>query len=555
MRDFALRRCEMTRQNDWLGALAVVLMLVTCDAGRLLGRRTSLVRRKSVPTVTIASGKLAGIHLGQGEDSAAFLGIPYAAPPIRGLRWKPPQPVAPWSGIRNAEEFGAACTQLPARWLPNISWSEDCLYLNVWTPHLSPGSKLPVLVYFHGGSNTQGYSQMTALGPALSRYGVVVVSANYRLGPFGFLALAALTDESEHHCSGNYGLLDQLEALKWVHDNIAQFGGDRGRVTAIGQSAGAVDICLLMSSPLAAGLFQRAILESGDCQSTFNEDIRTPIPYNLISGTGEANGERLARDLGASGPGALRKLRGIAADEILKAWSNDRELQFDAIVDGWVVPEQPAKIFAGKKQMHIPVLVGSNADEATVFGLNPVKTVDQYKNYLRQDTGQYSAREFQIYPVSGDAEVPGQYLRFESDSFAYGAYSLAQAVTRAGQNAYLYYFTFSETGKRASLGAYHGEELNFLSDTFPADWQPSPEDQKIGEEIRTYWTQFAKTGDPNTADLPHWAAYDDGSRDVFELGRRIGPRPVAPRIQQMENLMLEVLGTPRESPSSAPAVR
>lgn len=388
----------------------------------------------------------------------------------------------------------------------------------------------------------QGYSQMTVLGPALSRYGVVVVSANYRLGPFGFLALPALTEESEHHSSGNFGLLDQLQALKWVRDNISKFGGDPARVTAIGQSAGAVDICLLMSSPLAAGLFQRAILESGECQSTFNEDIRTPIPYNLISGTGEANGERLARDLGASGPGVLRKLRSIPADEILRAWSNDREIHFDAVVDGWVVPEQPAKTFAQGKQVHIPVLVGSNADEATVFGHNDIKTVDQYKNYLGQDTGKYSDRELQLYPVARDADVPSQYLRLENDSFAYGAYSLARAMTRAGESAYLYYFTFAETGKRASLGAYHGEELNFLSNIFPGDWQHSPQDELLGEEIRAYWTQFAKTGNPDVAGYPHWAAYSEPSPAVFELGRTVGPRPLEPRLVEMEGIMREVLG-------------
>jgi para-nitrobenzyl esterase len=525
----------MKRQSSWIGAWVVGLMVTACYGSGFIARPLP------TPTVTIESGALVGIRFGQGEDSAAFLGIPYAAPPIRDLRWKPPQPVHPWGGVRNASEFGAACPQLPARWFPDIGWNEDCLYLNIWTPHLSARAKLPVLVYFHGGSNTQGYGQMTALGPALAPYGVVIVSANYRLGPLGFLALPALTEESEHHSSGNYGLLDQIQALKWVRDNIAKFGGDPAQVTAIGQSAGGVDICLLMASPLAAGLFQRAILQSGECQSTFSEDIRRPILYNLISGTGEGNGERLARDLGASGPDAVQKLRSTPADVILKAWSHDREIHFDAIVDGWVVPEQPARIFAEQKQMHIPVLVGSNADEATVFGHNEVKTIEQYKSYLWRDTGKFSEQEFRIYPVIGEGEVPAQYLRLESDSFAYGAYSLAQAMTRAGQRAYLYFFTFTETGRRAPLGAYHGEELNFLSKTFPADWQHSPQDEQLGETIRLYWTQFAKSGNPNGAGCPHWAAYDDRSREVFELGRNVGPRPVDPRLQQIEKVMREVL--------------
>ena len=223
---------------------------------------------------------------------------------------------------------------------------------------LRPTANRPVLVYFHGGSNTQGYSQMTPLGPPLSALGLVVVSANYRLGLFGFLAHPALTAESEHHSSGNYGLLDQLQALEWVKENIREVGGDPDRVTVMGQSAGAVDICLLMASPLSRGMFQRAILESGECQDTLNEDIRVPIKYNFMNTTGESSGERLARDLDVSiGPDALQKLRNIPASEILKAWQNDPELHFDAIVDGWIVPKQPAQIFAEGKQIRIPVPV------------------------------------------------------------------------------------------------------------------------------------------------------------------------------------------------------
>ena len=319
--------------------------------------------------MTLQSGILEGLSFSATRNGAAFLGIPYAAPPVGELRWKPPQPVGTWKRPRMATQFGAACPQRPANWFPDIGWSEDCLYLNVWTPQLSANARLPVLVYFHGGSNTQGYSQMTPLGPALAPSGVLVVSANYRLGPFGFLALPALTAESPHHSSGNYGLLDQVQALQWVRQNITHFGGDPNRVTVMGQSAGAVDICLLMASPLAAGLFQGAIMESGDCQSVYNEDIRTRIPYNFISTTGEESGELLARDLGvANDAHEVQNLRNIPADEILKVWAQDQRVHFDAIVDGWVIPEQPAKIFAAGRQMHIPVIVGSNADEATVFG-------------------------------------------------------------------------------------------------------------------------------------------------------------------------------------------
>jgi para-nitrobenzyl esterase len=506
------------------------------------GGQTLILHDAPAPTVTVQSGAMAGKYFSSARNEVAFLGIPYAAPPLGELRWKPPQPVNKWKGTRQMTSFGAACPQLPANWFPYIGWNEDCLYLNVWTAHFSATAKLPVIVYFHGGSNTSGYSQMTPLGPILSREGVVVVSANYRLGPFGFLALPALSGESQHHSSGNYGLLDQLQALKWVHENIGQFGGDPSRVTVMGQSAGAVDICLLMSSPMASGLFHGAILESGDCQSGYNEDIRTPIPYNLISGTGEAVGERFANDLRvAVGPDELRQLRSIPADKILQAWSEDRQVHFDAIVDGWVISEQPAEVFAAGKQLHVPVLVGSNANEATVFGHGGPKTVDEYKKYLFEDTGKYSGEEFRIYPARSDAEVPDRYLQLQSDSFAYGAYSMARAMGRVGQKAYLYYFTYAETGKRAALGAYHGEELKFLSDSFPADWEHNRDDEKLGEEMRGYWVEFAKTGNPNVRGNPYWPAYAPHSDKCFELGRRVGVLPIKPELHDLNRIMGQVV--------------
>lgn len=494
----------------------------------------------SPPMVTLQSGILEGLSFN--EDGAAFLGIPYAAPPVGELRWKPPQPVETWRGSRMATQFGAACPQRPANWFPYIGWNEDCLYLNVWTPQLSTNARLPVLVYFHGGSNTQGYSQMTPLAPVLAPSGVLVVSANYRLGPFGFLALPALTAESRNHSSGNYGLLDQVQALQWVRHNIALFGGDPNRVTVMGQSAGAVDICLLMASPLAAGLFHRAIMESGDCQSVYNEDIRATIPYNFISTTGEESGELLAKDLGvANDAHEVQNLRNIPADALLKAWAQDPSVHFDAIVDGWVIPEQPSKTFATGRQMRIPVIVGSNADEATVFGHAGPKTVEEYKQYLSEDTGKYAGEEFRLYPASSDQDVTPQWLRLQSDSFAYGAYSMAQAMSRVGQSTYLYHFTYIETGKRARLGAYHGEELRFLCDSFPSDWEYSADDKRLGDAIRKYWTQFVKTGNPNAPGLTNWPAYDNRASHWLLLGRRIEMRPIGTQLHGLSQIMLEVL--------------
>ena len=435
-----------------------------------------------VPQITVTTGVLQGLSSGATGTEAAFLGIPYAAPPVGDLRWQPPQPPAAWVGTRSATRYAPACPQLPAKWLPYPAWSEDCLYLNVWTSQTSPQARLPVIVYFHGGSNQAGYSQLTPLGSALSPLGVVVVTVNYRLGPLGFLALPALTAESPHHASGNYGLLDQIAALGWVRENIARFGGNSGRITVMGQSAGAVDICLLMTSALARGLFQQAIMQSGDCQATLNEDIRT-----------SQAGKRLAADLGiGSGPQVLRTLRTIPVDVILKAWRDDQTLRFGAIVDGWVVPDQPARIFAQGRQARIPILAGSNADEATVFG-----------------------------PGSGSAAEYQRYLQRQSDAFAYGAVSMGRVMTRAGQPAWLYRLTWAESGPRSRLGAYHGEELSFLGNAFPEDWGSRSGDRAFGATLRQYWTNFAKTGNPNGAGLPAWPAYDAHTHQIQELGEQI----------------------------------
>jgi para-nitrobenzyl esterase len=525
------------RHFHWFATCTIILALANPSLGLF---RTGT----SSPTVRLDTGVLEGVKFGSPRNEVAFLGIPYAIPPVGELRWKPPQPASKWNGTRKATEFGATCPQLPAGWLPTLPWSEDCLYLNVWTNQLSSNAELPVIIYFHGGSNTAGYSQLTALGPAFSSLGIVVVSANYRLGPLGFFAHPTLTKESEHHSSGNYGLLDQLEALRWVRENISRFGGDPGQITVMGQSAGAVDICLLMASPLATGLFQRAIMESGDCQGVFNKDIRTPIHYNGISGTGESAGGHFANDLGvADGPYTLQKLRSITAQEIMKTWSKDRQqVHFEAIVDGWIVPEQPAKIFAEGKQMRVPVVVGSNAEEATAFGHNGLKTVDQYKSYLLEDTGKYSDQEFQVYPTISDADVPAQSLQLENDSFAYGAYSMARSMTRAGQRAYLYSFTYVETGKRTPLGAYHGQELKFLSGEFPNDWEHSQDDSKLVEIMRTYWTQFAKTGNPNSPGIPRWPAYDGLVDPCLNLGRTISVSrvPHVEKLQVFERIMQDI---------------
>ena len=527
------------RSHSWWWILFGLAAALACIW--LLRVQTRVQADGAAPEVTVNKGVLEGTYSGGQIGSAAFLGVPYAAPPLGDLRWEPPQPPGKWSGVRKATDFAPACPQLPAGWLPYPVWSEDCLYLNIWTPKLSPEARLPVIVYFHGGSNRSGYSQLTPIGPALSPLGVVVVTANYRLGPFGFFAHPALTRASPHHASGNYGLLDQIQALHWVKENIAHFGGDPDRVTVMGQSSGAFDICLMMASPLALGLFHQAIMESGDCESALIEDIRAPIHFNGIRGTGEGNGEALAADLGvANRSDTIRKLRSISPEAILNAWRLHPQLTFDAIVDGWVIPEQPVRIFTDGRQARIPVLVGSNADEATVFAPGPT-TVLAYRQYLRADSGPWAEREFRLWPASSDAEVPRQYLKLQNATFAFGAWSMARAMSRIGEPAYLYLFTWADAGERARLGACHGEELYFLSDSFPRDWVFVDGQERFGETLRRYWTNFAKSGKPDGTGLPAWPPFDATSNRVLELGRTIQLGPVRPKLRTIQEVMQPVL--------------
>ena len=513
--------------------------LLLCGAGI---SADALLFSWQAPKVKISEGTLEGVKFGS-ESEVAFLGIPYAAPPVGDLRWKPPQSASKWTETRRAATFGASCAQVEASWTRNYNSSEDCLFLNVWTAQLSPDAKVPVMVWIHGGGNKNGRGDDPPLGPVFARRGVVVVSINYRLGPFGFFAHPALTAESPHHASGEYGVLDQIAALKWVRRNISQFGGDPERVAIWGESAGAADACLLIASPLAAGLFHGAILESGDCQGTLTQSLNAAVPYNFIGESAENQGLRLARDLKiADGPEALAKLRATSAGEILKQWKDDPDLQVGQDVDGWAIPEQPAAIFAKGKQAHIPVLAGSNADDGSMFSFNPPKTVAAFEKALQGDTGKYAAEELPAYHAASDADVARVNRELQTDYFGYGAYSFAKGMARAGQNAYLYNFSFVNSGSLRILGAFHGEELQFLSGSFWKQWVVSPDDEKVSEKLRRYWLNFAKTGNPNGEGLPNWPAFDPRTNQCLEIGRetKVEPIPHADRIAALERIMKEI---------------
>ena len=461
------------------------------------------------PVVAVTGGRIRGRLASDG--GAAFKGIPFARPPVADLRWREPQPVEPWADIRDASEFRPACTQLSEGWnaadVP--SSTEDCLYLNVATPEWPPKTPRPVMVWIHGGSNLSGSGEAPAFDErALVRYGMVWVTVNYRLGALGFLAHTELVRESSHHASGNYGLMDQIAALRWVRDNVAGFGGDLGNVTVAGESAGAWDISLLMTSPLAKGLFHRAIQESG-AAGGFNGCLPLARAQEI--------GRKLAVELKAPDGDAIRFLRTVPAVAILKAGqaaaAGDRT-GLGASVDGWVLPESPVKVFAEGHAAAIPLITGTNAQE--VGGPEPAAKL---REEIRKAYGDFADRALALYGLAGEAEgkpdplygAPG--TQWASD-LEFRCPSEAQAMwhAAAGNPTYVYEFEQPAPGRPASV---HAGELVFLFGTWASGVPLTPADRKVSEQMQNYWANFTRTGSPNGEGLPAWLEFTETSRDYM----------------------------------------
>jgi len=429
-------------------------------------------------TVKLDSGKISGA---EASGVASFKGIPYVAPPTGDLRWRPPHTIAPWGGTRSAKDFGPVCPQPPILEHKFENLSEDCLTLNVWTAANSSAEHHPVLFWIHGGANIAGSGSISD-GSALAKQGAVVVTINYRLGPFGFLSLPSLTKESSRSSSGNYGLLDQVQALLWVHRNIDKFGGDPQNVTIFGESAGATDVAWLMTSPLAKGLFHRAVVQSA---SVFP-------PFDLRRATAEQAGARLYGD-------NLQALRLRSTDEIMKSAAFQTGFVFDSgasygpIIDGWVIAEDPAQSFASAHQANVPLIVGTNADEGSIVTENlPFKTAADYHSYL---ASHLSDALFNLYPANDDTQVHAAASRLVTDFvFLNSARRLARFQAKLNPKTFMYYFT------------HRGSEIPFVFATASGD---------LAKVMSAAWIKFATTGDPN------WPAYTVKSDQYIEFGDTI----------------------------------
>ena len=460
-----------------------------------------------------------GIIEGMGRQPSGvriFRGIPFAQPPVGDLRWREPQPVKSWTGVRPAVKFGPRCIQ-PTIFSDMIfrsdGMSEDCLYLNVWTPARSSAERLPVLVYFYGGGFVAGDSSEPRYdGESMAAKGIVVVTVNYRLGVFGFLAHPELTRESPHKSSGNYGLLDQNAALRWVQRNIAAFGGDPRRVTIAGESAGSVSVSAQMASPLSKGLIAGAIGESGSILGTLRA-----VPLEQA----EREGVKFAAALGAK---SLAELRAVSAEKLLEAATKGGMGgigRFPITIDGYFFTEPPAVTYEAGRQARVPLLVGWNSEEmswlALLRGREPMP--ENYAQAVRELYGERAAEILKLYPAATREEVIEAATDLASDRFiAFSTWKWADVHSRtSGQPVYRYFYAHPRPRRRGenaapARGAIHSAEIEYALGNLAVNnvYEWTPDDYKVSKVIQEYFANFIKRGDPNGPGLPLWPAIRGG---------------------------------------------
>ena len=469
-------------------------------------------------SVSVDAGQLSGVP-GSSAGMHIFKGIPFAAPPVGNLRWKLPQPVAHWDGVRKADAFGPRCMQNVPGGATAQPVSEDCLYLNVWTAAKAAGDKLPVMVWIYGGGyNTGSGSQPEYEGEALAKKGAVIVTMNYRLGVFGFFAHPELTKESDRRGAANFALMDSVAALQWVQKNIAQFGGDPKRVTIFGESAGAGAIANLMAVPQAKGLFHRAIGES----SSWTTATIGRLPTLADA---EQAGVKYADGLGVK---TLAELRAKPAADILKAGRGA-----GPVIDGWVLPEDTGAVFAQGKQIDVPVLVGSNRDES--FGATP-RNADQFVQQSRQKYGDLADTFLKLYPGATDDQYKDSAFFAGRDEMAWVMRNWARLEAKTGKSkAYVYFFThqpFVQPNAKGGGGfapnaygaATHTSEMQYVFNN-PRNTPWTDVDHQVSDTMSSYWVNFAANGDPNGKGLPKWTPFDEKNKNPMVLGdkQEVGP--------------------------------
>ena len=470
-----------------------------------------------------------GLLQGTSEDGLmVFKGIPFAAPPVGDLRWRPPQPAAKWEGVRQATSFAPGPIQ---GWKAPSGTSEDCLYLNVWTPAKSAADRIPVFVWIYGGGfNGGSTAEPTYSGEHLAKKGVVLVSISYRVGQLGFMAHPELSAESPQHVSGNYGLLDMIAGLQWVRKNISAFGGDPDKVTIFGESAGGIAVSMLCASPLAHGLFEGAISESG---GSFGPPRSTTYPGENLKRLADA--ERAGKAYADSAHvSSIAELRKIGADKLPAirglAWP---------IIDGYVIPDDQYRLYEEGRFNDTPILVGYNSDEGASF--MPARTPEAYISSVQERYGPFADRLLKAYPV-GIGTVPKTARDLMRDAaFGWHTWSWARLQSKMGKSkAFYYYFDqhpdYPEGSPKAGYGSPHGQDVAYVFQHLdPKNPLSTPSDQIISEAMATYWTNFAKSGDPNGEGVPAWPAFSDANPVVMYFSQTPHTGPV-PSVESLKSL-------------------
>ena len=486
-------------------------------------------------TVTTLYGQFEGVK--EASGIYAFKGIPFAAPPVGELRWKEPQPLKKWDGVRRAVAFGPRAMQKPIfgdMGFRSDGENEDCLYLNVWTPAKTPREKLPVLVYFYGGGFMAGDgSEHRYDGEQMAKKGIVALTVNYRLGVFGFFTHHELTKESPHNASGNYGLLDQQAALAWVKDNIAAFGGDPNRVTIAGESAGSIAVSALMASPLSKDLIAGAIGESGSIMGTL-----TPVTLPEA----EKIGVQFATALGAN---SLAVLRAMPASQLLDATVKPGAPRFPIVIDGYFLPKQPVAIFAAGEQSKVPLLVGWNSEEMSyrmLLGAD-IPTAENYRKAVEKAYGDKTDEVLKLYPATTQDEVVQSATDLSGDRFiGFSTWKWSDMQVKTGTKpVYRYYFTRPRPAMNASMGnatpglaggvvknseapksppargAVHSAEIEYAMGNLAGNkvYAWSPDDYKVSQVMLDYFANFIKTGNPNGKGLPNWPTVGANEAEVM----------------------------------------
>ena len=495
------------RSVEVVATIAGMIVALTAS-GSVAGRK---IQRGTL--IHLADGDVQGVMNGQTRQ---FLGIPFAAPPVGALRWRPPAPPAPWQGVLQANTFAPACAQLSSI-QGGASDNEDCLYLNVWTPEPAPAKPRPVMVWFHGGGNENGSAGDLVPFPGVpghfydgrtlaEEHDVVVVTTNYRLNAFGFFAHAALAGEDPSYpYAGNQGLLDQRAALEWVHANIIAFGGNPKKVTIFGESAGSQDVCYQMVSPGSRKLFHRGISESGGCTTR-----------NRTAAQGAATARAFAEAAGCGGaPDELLCLRQLPASTLLALLPQGGgavvpDFTFGPVVDGGFLPDQPRALFDAGRFARVPYLLGSNSDEGTLFflGVPPVTTEAAYLAALQARYGSLAAQVAAVYPASAFPSPQDALVRaFGDQILVCSTYDTARRAAAAGARTYLYNFAREipiPILQQVGLRAFHGSEIVYV---FGSITPPTPDDGAIGKTMRDYWTRFARSGSPNVHGVFKWQRF------------------------------------------------